>query len=105
MEPYGIKLTKRVPAGTPMQTWTEHVCGIDIKMGLRTERLDEFCCFRTCPPGEIVTICFAHYGYKMPSYSVRYNTLTDSTSIEDAVTSLISEHGTRGRWWGFVDEF
>lgn len=102
---YGIKTTKRCPARQAMETWTEHVCGIDIKFGLRTWRLDENCCFRSCPPGEIVTVCFRHYGYKMPSYSIKFNTLTDSTTIENAVAELIKQHGTHGEFWGFVDEF
>ena len=102
---YGVNTAKRCPARKPMETWVENVCGVDIKMGLRTERIDENAFFRTCPPGEIITVCFAHYGYKMPSYSVRFNTLTDATTLEDAVRSLIEKHGTKGRWWGFVDEF
>lgn len=101
----GIKLTRRCPARERMQTWTEKICGIEIQFGLRTERLDENCCFRTCPPGEKITICFAHFGYKMPSYSVTFNNLISETTKEDAVMQLIKEHGTRGRWWGFVDEF
>lgn len=88
-----------------MQTWTETICGRDVKFGLRTEcNKDPF--KRTCPEGAIITICFRPYGYKAPGFeAVRINTLIDDTTKEDAVNGLIQRHGTHGYIYGFVDEF
>lgn len=60
---------------------------------------------RTTPPGEAVEVHYQSNPDLYISDKITFNTLTDETTIDEAITDLISKHGNKGRFWAVVREF